>query len=135
MTRTFQEIDADARDGSPFSNGTMGDLWMSQWCENCLNDSPEMVDRGEGCPLILVALLGKTPVEWFEQDGTQDYHCVEFRDQDGPGDTEPKPIPDPPDMEAMLPRETYTGALMFTANTAAPIHADAMSAPVREGQK
>lgn len=118
--RTIEQIRSDARPRSPFSNGTCGEIWMSRWCERCLNDSPEMVDRGDGCPLILVALLGQTPAEWLEGEGIQDYTCVEFRDQDGPGDTEPKPLPDPQGMDAMLPRELFTGALMFTANTEQP---------------
>lgn len=119
--RTADEIMADARDGSPFSNGTSGMIWMENWCERCRNDSPEMVDRGEGCPLILVSLCGKTPVEWFEQEDLQDYHCIEFRAEDGPDDDgEPQPIPDPPGMDALIPREPYTAPLMFTANVEHP---------------
>lgn len=125
--RTFAEIDSNARPKLPFSNGTIGYAWTSHWCDRCTNDAA-MRDGGSGkpdadgilgCPLLAVALLGKTPVEWFEQEQIQDYHCVEFRDQDGPGDTEPKPLPDPGGMDAMLPREPYTGALMFTANVPA----------------
>jgi len=123
--RTADEIMADARDGSPFSNSTMGETWMDNWCERCRNDSPEMVDRGEGCPLILVSLCDKTPVEWFEQEGIQDYHCIEFRDQDGPDDYDPKPFPDPPGMDALIPREPYTAPLMFTANVEQPAQATA----------
>jgi hypothetical protein len=95
--RPYEEVDRDAREGSPFSNGTSWEIWSYNWCERCKNDSPELVDKGEGCPLIMVALMGKTPAEWFPQEGVQDYHCVEFRDKNegGGGDAPkaPEPIP------------------------------------------
>jgi hypothetical protein len=93
--RTYEEAMGAARPGSPFSNSTSWEIWSSGWCVRCKNDSPEMVDRGEGCPLIMVALSNKTPSEWFEQEGIQDYHCVEFRSEDEGGDSEPAPEPIP----------------------------------------
>lgn len=114
--RAYDEIDKDARDGSPFSNSTSGEMWMSRWCHRCANDSPEMVDRGEGCPLILVALCGRTPVEWLEQEGIQDYHCIEFRpEDDGGGDDKQKPPPQPmPGQVELFPStDTHQGVRMF----------------------
>jgi hypothetical protein len=44
------------------------------------------------CPLLNVAMCGRTPIEWFPQgdeDGTyrrdDQYHCLMFRDRDDPG--------------------------------------------------
>lgn len=94
--RTYDEIAADATPGLPFSNGTSGEMWMDRWCYRCCNDSPEMVDRGEGCPLILVALMGSKPTEWTDA-GIQDYVCSEFHRRPEPGDDpEPEPEPEPP---------------------------------------
>lgn len=113
--RAEDEITADARDGSPFSNGTEGMAWMENWCERCVHDDEE---RNVFCPLVTVAMLGKTPAEWIEEKpfslGDR-YTCVEFRDQDGPGDTEPQPVPDPPDQLVLLPREPYEAVRMLTA--------------------
>lgn len=117
--RTYQEIMTDARDVRPFSNGTHWEIWAANWCwKPCMNsaeanwqryeagEGPEPEDFPGGCPLILAAMMGKTPLEWLEQpdDGYQtDYHCIEFRDEED-GGGEPQPIPDPPDMDALFPR-------------------------------
>lgn len=85
--RDYDAIYDDAKPGSPFSNGTSGEMWMSNWCYRCKVDAP--FNRGEtdqGCPLLLVAMVGRTPKEWTET-GLQDYHCSEFRpDDEGDGD-------------------------------------------------
>jgi hypothetical protein len=110
--RTETEIDADARPGSPFSNGTEGYAWMGTWCDECVNNDEE---TELWCPILSVALLGKTPSEWIEQpwgqikgrpEGetapslTDRYHCTEFVQRpewpgrDGPdGDPPPGPVP------------------------------------------
>ena len=76
--RDLDAIMGNARDGSPFSNSTSGEMWMGDWCYRCKVDAPFQRDEApEGCPLILVALLDKTPAEWTET-GMQDYHCSEF---------------------------------------------------------
>lgn len=109
--RTHDEAWEAAREGSPFSNSTEGDAWMHNWCHRCLND------KNSDCPLILIAYCGRTPSEWLEQDSFSlydRYHCVEFRDEDGPGDTEPTPIPDPPGQLTMWPREPFEGVRMLT---------------------
>jgi hypothetical protein len=123
--RTLDEIGADADDRMPFSNGEEGYGWMANWCARCKNDSPELIDKGEGCRLILVGMLGKTPKEWLDQTQHDEqgrmkpysiadqYHCVEFRDQDEPGGEEPTPIPDPPGQETLFGREPVEGVRMF----------------------
>jgi hypothetical protein len=98
--RTYDQISADAAPRSPFSNGTSGEMWMENWCYRCANDSPEMVGRGEGCPLILVAIMGGTPAEWTET-GSQDYVCSGFRPRPEPGD-EPEPEPEPPVIDGQI---------------------------------
>lgn len=119
--RAYAEALADARDERAFSNSTDGEAFMSNWCWRCLHDKPARNGHEEdGCPLILVALMGKTPVEWFDQwDGKSpfplgdQYHCIEFRDEnDGPPPpTEPEPTP--PGQGELLPMEPYVGARMF----------------------
>jgi hypothetical protein len=107
--RTYDEAFAAAKDQSPFSNGTEGHAWMANWCESCTNDSPELVDRGEGCPLIMVALMGRTPAEWIDQtaDGHylgDTYHCTEFRER--PEDDDEDAPPPPPSYDAEMPGQT-----------------------------
>lgn len=93
--RSHDEIFDSARDGSPFSNGTSGEIWMADWCYRCKVDGPFQRDETmEGCPLLLVALIGKTPAEWTEQEEPQDYHCSEFVPDDEDGDG-PEPGPHP----------------------------------------
>jgi len=118
--RTQAEITATARDKPPFSNGTEGHGWMENWCYRCHNPAELAWRRYEegkrktaptefpgGCPLICVALLGKTPTEWMEQPeyryGDQ-YHCIEFRGPDGGGNGEPRPRRDPPGMDGLFPQ-------------------------------
>lgn len=112
--RSFDEAYAGARERSAFSNGTEGECWMDNWCARCVNDSPEMVDRGEGCPLILVALSGRTPTEWIEQNPlslSDRYHCIEFRGEDEGGD--PPPPPPIPGQGELIPAEPFEGVRMF----------------------
>jgi hypothetical protein len=108
--RPEAEIDAAARPGSPFSNGTEGYSWMANWCDECTNND-EATELW--CPILSVALLGKTPAEWVEQPWKQikgrpegevapslgdTYHCTEFVQRpewhDDP-DGDPPPPPDP----------------------------------------
>jgi hypothetical protein len=130
--RTFEEVSADARDRAAFSNGTEGYGWMAAWCDRCVHDRSMRVEGVEpsdpsgliGCPIIAVTMESKTPVEFL--DGPRDecglysiaeqYHCIEFRDEDDDGpDPEPKPIPDPPDQLLLLPREPYEAVRMLTS--------------------
>jgi hypothetical protein len=123
--RSYDEAYAAARDEPAFSNGTEGEAWTENWCERCVHDSPELVDRGEGCPLIMVALMGRTPGEWLRQEGFRlgdQYRCVEFRDQDDPGPGYEAP-PDPP-----LPGQE----VLFAVEPHARIYADVAAEARRE---
>lgn len=96
--RDYDAIYDDATDESPFSNGTAGEIWMDQWCYRCKVDGPFQRDEApEGCPLLLVALMQRTPKEWTET-GCQTYTCSEFVPDDEGGDggePEPQPFPQP----------------------------------------
>ncbi len=62
-----------AADGSPFSNGSEGQAWMANWCELCA--------AYDTCPLILIAMLGRRPRQWVnEQPASLDnrYTCEAF---------------------------------------------------------
>lgn len=116
--RTYEEIERDARPGSPFSNSTDGGAWTENWCDRCLHDK-EFRDtgNGSGCPLLLAALTGKTPIEWMLNDRLSlgdTYHCIEFRDEDE-GPTEPRPpAPQIPGQGALFDAEPYEGVRMFS---------------------
>jgi hypothetical protein len=95
--RALDAIMGDAREGSPFSNSTSGEMWMGDWCYRCTVDAPFQRDEApEGCPLIMVALLDKTPAEWTET-APQVYTCSEFVEDTG-GD------PDTHEDSTVLPR-------------------------------
>jgi hypothetical protein len=101
--RPLEEIEKDARDVPPFSNGTSGKIWMGGWCDRCLVDAPFRNGiNGTGGPVLLVALMGKTPAEWLEV-GVQSYTCLEAR---FPGDDGglPRPKPEPRGMSGLFPR-------------------------------
>lgn len=60
-------------DKPPFSNGFEGESWMRIWCEECIHEPR--------CPLILIAMCGRTPHPWEEIDRaslTHRYTCHEF---------------------------------------------------------
>lgn len=79
--RDFEELFDDSTEGSPFSNSTMGDMWMGQWCENCQEDVAfTQGDTENGCPLLALAMIGRTPKEWVKVPGSQDYVCSEFKE-------------------------------------------------------
>lgn len=121
--RSYEEAFADARDERPFSNGTAGHGWMENWCWRCHNPAELAWRRYEegarktppkdfpgGCPLIMVALNERTPVEWLDQWGGKGpyplgdrFHCIEFRGPDE-GGGEPRPKPDPPGMDGLFRR-------------------------------
>jgi hypothetical protein len=101
--RPYDEAYAAAKDRRPFSNGTEGFAWMGNWCDQCVHDKGTRDGSDEtGCPLVMVALMQRTPVEWLDQTENghrlgDTYHCTEFVDEDdGPDDPEPEPEPEPP---------------------------------------
>lgn len=123
--RTYEEIYATARDTPPFSNGTEGYGWMENWCwAPCHNPAEKAWQDYEvgkrktapkefpgGCPLIICAMMGRTPTEWLDQwkEGEpypiDRFHCIEFRGpDDGGGDPSPRPKREPPDMDGLFPR-------------------------------
>lgn len=78
--KSFEDYEAAAREGPPFSNGTEWELWSFNACMGAGNDSRRCVhdddaDDGRGCPLILLAMIGKTPAEWTGPHGR--YQCSE----------------------------------------------------------
>ena len=109
--RTYTEAYAAALDQRPFSNGTEGYAWTGTWCDTCIHDKGARDDTDPaGCPLLMVALMERTPSEWIEQPWQQipgepegrlapvladKYHCVEYRDEEDPGPGY-EPPPDPP---------------------------------------
>jgi hypothetical protein len=115
----YDRLYDEARDERPFSNGSQGYGWMAANCDRCIHDKPaRQGDGSQGCPLVLVALMGKTPAQWLcetDEDWVHaNFRCIEFRDEsDGPGD-EPQPIPDPPGQLTLVPRETFEGHRMLT---------------------
>jgi hypothetical protein len=119
---TFDEANAKAREGSPFSNGFEGEHWMANNCHRCIHDKPARDGSDPtGCPLILVAYLGKTPAEWLEKNRSSlgdQYTCLYFRDEnDGPGPHEPTPIPDPPGQLTLCPRGEFERPARMFADT------------------
>jgi hypothetical protein len=100
--RTPDQILADARGGSAFSNSSQFEYWASnRGCWTCRNDDAE---TEKWCPILGVALSsGKTPAEWVtfsEKDEIYgNYTCTEYderRDDDGDDDgSEPDPTPGP----------------------------------------
>lgn len=120
MPRSWEEIEKDAHEGSPFSNGTIGYGWMASNCDVCMVDAPfrNGISNG-GCPILGVALLGKTPVEWMEKpDCIQDYSCIEFRAPGG-GGGEPRPKPEPP-QDGLFPRPERGTRMLVQSPTPVP---------------
>lgn len=67
----------------PFSNSTEGFGWMSIWCDECI--------RERNCPLLLVAMMNRTPASWElrDQGSINRYTCTEF---EGAPDGEAPPV-------------------------------------------
>ena len=119
----YEQLYAESLDEPAFSNSDEGYAWLDANCARCIHDKPAREgDDGNGCPLILISLMGRRPIQWL--DGPRDerglysregqYHCVEFRhEDDGPG-PEPTPLPDPPGQCVLLPREDFEGVRMLT---------------------
>jgi len=77
--RSYAQVSASATDTAPFSNSTEGDAWTAKWCDRCAHDSGAPDD---GCVILLVGLMGKTPAEWLPGDRLRlgdAYRCTEFR--------------------------------------------------------
>jgi hypothetical protein len=119
MLPTYDQAWGTAREGSPFSNSDDGHAWLEANCQRCINDKPAREGHEEdGCPLICVALLGRTPIEWTRTDNPRSFgekfRCMYFRDEEDGGDPEPQAIPDPPGQLALAPREPFEASRMLT---------------------
>jgi hypothetical protein len=133
---TYDEAFAKAREGAPFSNADEGYPWLETWCGRCTHDREARTSEGPGCPLVMVALMGRTPAEWLDNTETGpdgllkpysrsgQYTCVMFRPEDDPGPDEPKPIPDPPGQLTLVPREEFERPARMYADTK-PVEVDA----------
>lgn len=51
-------------DRPAFSNGHEGEVWENDWCGTCVHGGQVSNADGGGCPLLGLALLGRTPAEW-----------------------------------------------------------------------
>ena len=129
--RSYDEIYESATDQPPFSNGTEGYAWQENWCWAPCQQPDEVAwqryeegkrktppKSGTCCPLLLCALLGRTPIEWIDTwDGDGPYplgdrwHCLEFRPPgggddpfDGPTTRPPRAKREPKDMDGLFPR-------------------------------
>jgi hypothetical protein len=100
--------------GPAFSNNDMWECFAERACYRCSNDGIGAGRDEPQCPLILVALTGRTPAEWTDQEPPLGaYLCVYFRDRDDPGGREPRPVPDPPGQLCLVPRELFEGTRMY----------------------
>ncbi len=63
-----------SRGVAAFANGFEGEAWMSLWCADCVNDADS------DCPLIAVAMLGRTPAAFDDVSpgALNRYVCREF---------------------------------------------------------
>ncbi|MFE3060570.1 hypothetical protein [Nocardia sp. NPDC059239] len=74
--KSFEEYEAAAREGSPFSNSTEWEIWQFNACMGAGNDSRRCVnDDNDDCPLVMLAVQGCTPAEWTGPRGR--YQCSE----------------------------------------------------------
>jgi len=111
---TYDEAYEHAADEPAFSNGSMWEIWSDRNCYRCAHDGMGIGQDQPQCPLILVALMGRTPAEWTDQQPPLgDYLCIYFRDRDDPGGREPEPVPDPPGQLVLWPREPFEGVRMY----------------------
>lgn len=72
----FEAEMARAVEGRPFANGFEGESWMSLWCEDGCVNQPD-------CPLLVVALLGRTPKQWEDKEpgSLNRYECHVYEEE------------------------------------------------------
>jgi hypothetical protein len=72
---SYDDAYEKAADKPAFSNGSEFEEWAARWCWRCANDADD------SCPLVLVAMMERTPAEWAEDKpgslGCQ-YTCTLF---------------------------------------------------------
>lgn len=125
MSLDHDEVMASSRPGPAFSNSTMWEGWSGGWCQRCTREAPYRngLKGATGCPLILVALSGRIPGEWFLGESaadSQDYTCIEFKGPGGRGGGEPRPQPEPPDMDGLFVRPERAVRMLSVAEPARP---------------
>jgi hypothetical protein len=100
--RTYDEILADAKPGSAFSNSSQFEHWAGgpRGCYTCRNDD-EQTERY--CSILCAAVGGGgIPREWTTETAEDHIHgnytCTEYdrRPDDGDSGKEPDPDPGPP---------------------------------------
>lgn len=83
---SYDALLAEARDEPPFASGSDQADWIAANCGTCVHDREQRPGGpvGPGCPLVMVALMGRTPAQWVGgEDGG--HQCVEYRrDNDVP---------------------------------------------------
>lgn len=111
---------ARATDEAPFSNSTEGESWFAAWCATCARDA--FADQGKGCPLLTVAMCGRTPAEWLRAPNHEVftdfgmavpklYQCIEYRPRGG-GTGPARPLPEP-DQDGLFDRPSRTTRLLL----------------------
>lgn len=115
-------------DKMAFSNSDEGCAFTASWCDRCIHDKPARQGRYEdGCGILLLTLMGKTPGEFIEQEWghvkgdlsaplappIDRYHCIEFRDENDGPPARTEPLPTPPGQGELVPMEPYVGTRMF----------------------
>lgn len=54
----------DAPEGHTFSNSTDFEIFYNRHCDSCV------FEQGQECSLILVALMGRVPVDWTRTENS-----------------------------------------------------------------
>jgi hypothetical protein len=84
------------------SNGTEGDIFMTQWCGRCLHDQAHREGHGDACDIATDTMAysisdPEYPKEW-RQDGPSGPRCTNFQ----PENVETQPL-DPGAVVTPLP--------------------------------
>jgi hypothetical protein len=80
---TYEEAEAAAREGAAFSDSDRGYAWIEMTCGHCVHDVT-LGQGGPGCPLVELALLGRTPAQWKgSQYDPYGYVCELFEEAAG----------------------------------------------------
>lgn len=76
--KDYSEYEHTSKSGRPFSNSTDWEIWSHNVCQGAGNPDRHCVNDDEdagGCPLILLAMVDRTPAEWIGPRGR--YRCTE----------------------------------------------------------
>lgn len=70
------------------SNGTDGDIFVSQWCSQCIHEQGFRDGTGDGCAILAAAFAHDVdspeyPMEWT-LDSEANAECPAFVDEDEP---------------------------------------------------